>query len=407
VWRLGLLTVGLVLGLLAGCLSPAGPAARNPVTPTFTPPGSTSSPVPGVPPPAPTAAGPAQPTPGSLRPGVEVVATGLQAPWSLDFAPDGRIFVTERPGRVRVIAGGRLQPEPWATVPVAEQPGSESGLMGIALDPDFRSNGFVYVYYSYQDQGHLWNRLVRLVDRNGRGEVDRVLLDRIPGASIHDGGRVKFGPDGKLYLTVGDAAVGENAQNPNSLNGKILRLNPDGTVPPDNPFPGSPVYALGLRNPQGLAWHPLTRQLFASDHGPSGGPPNCCHDELNLIEPGGNYGWPVVFGAGGAPRFTDPVLESGTETWAPSGIDFGTAGPVRGVLFIAALRGQHLRAVWLGLPGFRRVEAQQVLFQNEYGRLRDVVAGPDGALYILTSNRDGRGSPRPGDDKLLRVTFGP
>ena len=406
-WRLGLLTVGLVLGLLAGCLSPAGPAARNPVTPTFTPPGSTSSPVPGVPPPAPTAAGPAQPTPGSLRPGVEVVATGLQAPWSLDFAPDGRIFVTERPGRVRVIAGGRLQPEPWATVPVAEQPGSESGLMGIALDPDFRSNGFVYVYYSYQDQGHLWNRLVRLVDRNGRGEVDRVLLDRIPGASIHDGGRVKFGPDGKLYLTVGDAAVGENAQNPNSLNGKILRLNPDGTVPPDNPFPGSPVYALGLRNPQGLAWHPLTRQLFASDHGPSGGPPNCCHDELNLIEPGGNYGWPVVFGAGGAPRFTDPVLESGTETWAPSGIDFGTAGPVRGVLFIAALRGQHLRAVWLGLPGFRRVEAQQVLFQNEYGRLRDVVAGPDGALYILTSNRDGRGSPRPGDDKLLRVTFGP
>jgi glucose/arabinose dehydrogenase len=377
------------------------------VTLTSTPPGSTSSPVPGVPPPAPTAAGPAQPTPGSLRPGVEVVATGLQAPWSLDFAPDGRIFVTERPGRVRVIAGGRLQPEPWATVPVAERPGSESGLMGIALDPDFWSNGFVYVYYSYQDQGRLWNRLVRLVDRNGRGEVDRVLLDRIPGASIHDGGRVKFGPDGKLYLTVGDAAAGENAQNPNSLNGKILRLNPDGTVPPDNPFPGSPVYALGLRNPQGLAWHPLTRQLFASDHGPSGGPPNCCHDELNLIEPGGNYGWPVVFGAGGAPRFTDPVLESGTETWAPSGIDFGTAGPVRGVLFIAALRGQHLRAVWLGLPDFRRVQAQQVLFQNEYGRLRDVVAGPDGALYILTSNRDGRGSPRPGDDKLLRVTFGP
>ncbi len=237
--------------------------------------------------------------------------------------------------------------------------------MGIALDPDFRTNGFVYIYYTYQEQGRLWNRLVRLVDRNGRGEVDRVLIDRIPGASVHDGGRVKFGPDGKLYLTVGDAAVGDSAQNPNSLNGKILRLNPDGTVPPDNPFPGSPVDALGLRNPQGLAWHPLTRQLFASDHGPSGGPPNCCHDELNLIEPGGNYGWPAVFGVGGAPRFIDPVLESGTETWAPSGIDFGVTGPVRGVLFVAALRGQHLRLVWLGLPDFRRVEAQQVLFQHE------------------------------------------
>lgn len=399
--RLGLLILGLYLGLVAGCFQPASPVLRNPGTP---------SPVPSPPVASPTA--PATPpptvaTPGPLALRVEVVAAGLQAPWALAFAPDGRIFVTERPGRVRVISGGALLPEPWATVPVAERAGSESGLMGIAIDPDFRANGFVYIYYTYQEQGRLWNRLVRLVDRNGRGEVNRVLLDQIPGASIHDGGRLRFGPDGKLYLTVGDAAVAENAQNLSSLNGKILRLNPDGTVPPDNPFPGSPVYALGLRNPQGLAWHPITRQLFASDHGPSGGPPNCCHDELNLIEAGGNYGWPAVFGVGGAPRFIEPILESGTETWAPSGIDFGTDGPVRGVLFIAALRGQHLRLVWLASPDFRRVERQEVLFQNEYGRLRDVVAGPDGALYILTSNRDGRGSPRPGDDKLLRVTFGP
>ena len=396
-WRLGLLLLGLWLGLVAGCFQPASPALRNPETPP--PPGS---PAPAV---SPTVTAVA--TPGPLSPRVEVVATGLQTPWALAFAPDGRIFVTERPGRVRVIAGGALLPEPWATVPAAERPGAESGLMGIALDPDFGANGFVYLYYTYEGQGRLWNRLVRFVDRNGRGEVDRVLIDRIPGAPIHDGGRLRFGPDGKLYLTVGDAAVGENAQNLNALNGKILRLNPDGTVPPDNPFPGSPVYALGLRNPQGLAWHPITRQLFASDHGPSGGPPNCCHDELNLIEAGGNYGWPAVFGTGGAPRFIDPILESGTETWAPSGVDFGTAGPVRGVLFMAALRGQHLRLIWLAPPDFRRVEGQEVLFRNEYGRLRDVAAGPDGALYVLTSNRDGRGSPRPGDDKVLRLSFGP
>ncbi len=396
--RLGLLILGLCLGLAAGCFQPPSPALRSPGTPSPVP-----SPLSGTPaPPSPAVA-----TPGPLAPRVEVVAAGLQAPWALAFAPDGRIFVTERPGRVRVIAGGTLLPEPWTTVPAAERAGSESGLMGIALDPDFRANGFVYIYYTYAEGGRLWNRLVRLVDRNGRGEVDRVLLDRIPGASIHDGGRLRFGPDGRLYLTVGDAAVGENAQNLNSLNGKILRLNPDGTVPPDNPFPGSPVYALGLRNPQGLAWHPITRQLFASDHGPSGGPPSCCHDELNLVEAGGNYGWPAVFGVGGAPRFTDPILESGNETWAPSGIDFGTDGPVRGVLFVAALRGQHLRLVWLVPPDFRRVERQAVLFQDEYGRLRDVVAGPDGAIYLLTSNRDGRGSPRPGDDKVLRVTFGP
>jgi glucose/arabinose dehydrogenase len=330
-------------------------------------------------------------------PQVEVVARTLEIPWAVDFAPDGRMFVTERPGRIRVIRDGRLETQPWATLPVRHI--GEGGLLGLAVAPDFQRTGFVYVYHTYADNGRLFNRVVRLVDRDGRGQMDRVILDRIPGSGNHNGGRIKFGPDGKLYVTTGDAGQPQLAQQRESLAGKVLRINADGSVPSDNPFPGSPVYTLGHRNPQGLAWHPETKVLYESEHGPS------AHDEINILESGKNYGWPEVTGTGGGSRFVDPIAESGgSTTWAPSGIAIPSAGPWRNSLLAAALRGNQLRRFVLQAPEFRRVTEQEAFFQN-LGRLRDVVQGPDGSLYMLTSNRDGRGRPGPDDDRLLRIVF--
>ena len=331
---------------------------------------------------------------------MEVVASGLQVPWSLTFAPDGRLFFTERTGAVRVIQNGQLLPEPWAVLPAARL--GEGGLLGLALDPQFATNGFVYLYYTYRDsQGEAWNRLSRLVERDGKGTEETVLLDRIPASGIHNGGRVKFGPDGKLYVTTGDAADRSLAQSLDSLAGKILRLNPDGSIPLDNPFPGSPVYSYGHRNPQGLAWHPVTGKLYATEHGPS------AHDEVNILEPGNNYGWPNLSGQGGAPQFRDPIIESGGSTWAPSGATFYTGGRLlpdwQGSLFYAALRGSHLHRLALGGPDFSQVQESEELFDGEFGRLRDVVQGPDGLLYFSTSNRDGRGSPQSADDRILRI----
>lgn len=324
---------------------------------------------------------------GSLwgAPTAEVIARGLEVPWALAFAPDGRMFVTERPGRVRIVAEGRLLADPVATLSVAAV--GEGGLMGLALDPAFAQTGFVYVCHTLSKRDGLVNRIVRLSVRDDRASSERVILDDLPGASIHDGCRLKFGPDGKLYATTGDAAHPELAQRRDSLAGKILRLNPDGTVPDDNPFPRSPVYSLGHRNPQGLAWSGEGR-LFAAEHGSS------AHDEVNEIRPGANYGWPEVRGRGGDPRFVDPVVESGTETWAPSGIAFLGAD-----LFVAGLRGRRL----LRITGTRDRSARVSTVLSGWGRLREVVAGPDGALYVTTSNRDGRGFPAPDDDRILRL----
>jgi glucose/arabinose dehydrogenase len=329
----------------------------------------------------------ATPAPGEPR--VEVVATRLEVPWALAFAPDGRLFVTERPGRIRIVKDGRLQPESVATLPVAAV--GEGGLMGLALDPTFDETGHLYVCYTASRRVSLTNRVVRLTLRNGTAGSARVLLDDIPGASIHDGCRIKFGPDGKLYVTTGDAAEPRLAQRLDSLAGKILRLNPDGTVPADNPFPGSPVYSFGHRNPQGLAWDRAGR-LFAAEHGPS------AHDEVNRILPGRNYGWPEAQGRSGDGRYAEPVIESGSDTWAPSGIAF-----LGQDLFVAGLRGRRLLRLTLA-PDGGSVTRLSTLLDRGWGRLRDVVVGPDNALYVTTSNRDGRGSPAPDDDRILRVT---
>jgi aldose sugar dehydrogenase len=337
---------------------------------------------------------------------VEVVATDLATIWAIDFAPDGRIFLTERGGRVRTVRDGSLDPEPWITLEVVEV--AESGPLGLALDPGFAQNGYVYVVHTYATaDGGLQNRLVRLREdpATGRGLFDAVLLDDVTGGRVHDGARVKFGPDGKLYWTMGEAGNPELAQNLESWNGKILRINPDGSIPEDNPFPGSPIYSYGHRNSQGLAWQPGTNRLYATEHGPSG-QQSCC-DEVNYIQPGMNYGWPRVFGEETAPGTVPPIIQSGPTretTWAPGGATFVTGGPWAGSLLFVGLRGESLYRVALDPADPTAVSGFERLLQGEYGRLRDVVEGPDGALYLATSNRDGRGNPRPTDDRLLRLT---
>ena len=337
---------------------------------------------------------------------VETIARGLDTPWAIDFAPDGRIFLSERPGRVRIFESGQLRAGPWVTLEVASS--GEAGLMGLVLDPGFSRNRYIYAAYSYRTGVFgTRNRLVRLRedDKTGAGIIDKILIDDVPGANNHDGGRVKFGPDGKLYCTTGDAQTTRYAQNPKSLNGKILRLNSDGSIPADNPFANSYVYSYGHRNPQGLAWQPGTARLYATEHGPSGFQ-GCCRDEVNYIEAGKNYGWPEIRGDETKDGMLSPVIHSGSsETWAPAGATFVTAGPWSGSLLFTGLRGQSLYRVILDPNNPRKAEKIERHLYRQYGRLRDIVEGPDKALYLLTSNHDGRGSPSADDDRMIRISF--
>jgi len=337
---------------------------------------------------------------------IDVLIKGLDTPWAIDFAPDGRIFITERGGRIRVLERGHLRPDPWMTLDVASS--GEAGLLGLALDPRFAQNFFLYVAYTYRNaSGKMQNRLVRLREdaKSGKGLLDKVLIDNVAAANNHDGGRVKFGPDGKLYWSMGDAQENRLAQDLTSLNGKILRLNPDGSIPKDNPFANSYVYSYGHRNPQGLAWHPKTGRLYATEHGPSGFQ-GCCRDEVNLIEPGKNYGWPEVRGDETREGMVSPVIHAGTsETWAPAGASFATRGPWAGSLLFTGLRGQTLYRLPLDPNGPRKAVQLERHFYRRFGRLRDVVEGPDGSLYLLTSNRDGRGSPIEDDDRVIRINL--
>jgi glucose/arabinose dehydrogenase len=341
-------------------------------------------------------------------PTVEVVATGLSVPWALAFASDGRIFFTERPGRIRVIEGGVLQPDPVAEPPV--QPIGEGGLMGLALAPDFASSDHIFLMYTYSADSELFNKIARYTLTDAGLTDEFVLLDDIPGASTHDGGRIAFGPDGKLYATTGDAQQPNLAQDPDSLAGKILRLNPDGSVPADNPTPGSYVYSLGHRNPQGLAWHPETGLFYSTEHGPSGEFGLCCRDEANQIVPGGNYGWPLMAGTTvitpSSEDLIEPFHSSGLDTWAPASAAFYDGDELRawqGNFFFGGLRGRHIQRVVLGGPDHTQVQAVERLFEDEYGRIRDVVVGPDGYIYFTTSNTDGRGTPVATDDRILRI----
>jgi glucose/arabinose dehydrogenase len=329
---------------------------------------------------------------------VEVWAGGLEIPWSLLFLPDGRALVSERPGRIRLIRDGKVLP--YALVDVAHT--GEGGLMGLALHPDYPEKPYVYAMHTYGKDGALYNRVIRLKDEGEKGVFDRVILDGIPGGRFHDGGRIAFGPDGMLYITTGETFRGELAQDLGSLGGKILRVTPEGEVPPDNPFEGSPIYSLGHRNPQGLAWRGGT--LFSSEHGPSGEAGQFANDEINIIRKGANYGWPEVIGAPGIKPYADPIVVW-KKTTPPSGMTFYEGAllkRLRGDLLVATLRSECL--VRIRLDEHNKVTAIERWFTGKYGRLRDVAVGPEGAVYFLTNNRDGRGIPREGDDRIYRMT---
>jgi glucose/arabinose dehydrogenase len=333
---------------------------------------------------------------------VDVVARNLEVPWSMAFAPDGRLFVSERPGRVRIISGTTLVPQPALTLPDVNAEG-EGGLLGLALDPGFATNGWVYLVYTARRSGDApVNRLVRYREvANTLGEA-AVLFDEIPASGIHNGSRLRFGPDGKLYMTMGDANEASVAQDLAALNGRIFRLNPDGTTPRDNPF-ASPTYSYGHRNPQGLDWHPASGDLWETEHGATG------NDEVNRIQAGRNYGWPIIEAGETRPGMETPVRFY-TPSIAPSGASFyrGAAFPAfQANLFFTALRGQHLHRVRFDPSNARRIVAEERLLEGRFGRLRDVVPGPDGALYVATSNRDGRATPVADDDRILRLRPAP
>jgi glucose/arabinose dehydrogenase len=353
--------------------------------------------------PAPDAA-PAVTTRSGARLEVETFVTGLEVPWSMVFTSPTRLLVTERPGRVRVVEKGVLRESPLAVIEDVEARG-ESGLMGIALAPDYETSRFVYLACAYDAPKGPQVRILRFRDEGTSLSNRTTLLDGIPAARNHAGCRLRFGPDGKLYVTTGDATERRIAQDLKSLGGKTLRLNADGTIPSDNPFPGSPVFSYGHRNAQGLDWDPRSGLQIQTEHGPSGFDGPGGGDEINIVEAGKNYGWPIVHHREAAPGMVSPLLEY-TPAVAPSGASFarGAALPsFRGDFFFATLRGERLIRVRFDPADPRRVAETEELLRGVYGRLRDVVAGTDGALYVATSNRDGRGRPRPGDDRILRV----
>ena len=330
----------------------------------------------------------------------EVMATNLDIPWELVFLPSGDMLITERPGTVRLIQNGELQEDPvFEFEDVVHERGAEGGLLGMTLHPAFSSNNWIYFYYTYEEDDEWRNRVVRFVlDEDMQFTEREVIIENLPGAFTHNGGRIKFGPDAKLYVTLGDAQRQDDAQNPDVLVGKILRLEDDGAIPDDNPYEGSPVYAKGLRNPQGISWHPQTWDLYSSQHGPTG------NDEFNKIVPGANYGWPDMEGFDGEEReeFTLPVLASGEDTWAPSGSTFydGDVFPQwQNEYLLAGLRSVTLYRI--NLAGDE--PEMGPIVQGEFGRLRTVVQGPDGLLYLLTSNRDERAEPGDDDDRLIRI----
>jgi glucose/arabinose dehydrogenase len=337
--------------------------------------------------------------PGDFR--TETWIKGLQVPWSLVFLPDGRALVSERPGRIRLIRNDRLVERPYMELEV--NAAGEGGLMGLAVHPRFEKEAFIYAMHTYRDKGEIYNRVIRLRDQGESATMDRVIIDRIPGARNHNGGRIAFGPDGLLYVCTGETWTAPIAQELDNLGGKILRLDPDGGIPADNPFAGSPVYSYGHRNPQGIAWHPRTGDLFSSEHGPSGESGLRGRDIINVIQKGGNFGWPIVVGKVGQEPYHDPLI-MWEEATPPAGMTFFNDD-----LYVATLRTRALVRIRLShAGGAYEVTAIERLFarkgnRGEYGRLRDAVAGPDGNLYVLTSNRDGRGKPHRDDDRILRL----
>ncbi|WP_232242995.1 PQQ-dependent sugar dehydrogenase [Paenibacillus sp. GSMTC-2017] len=317
-----------------------------------------------------------------------VIGSGLRIPWSIEFAGD-TIYLSEREGTIMKIAKKELSRQTVRLTKAVHHDG-EGGFLGFVLSPDFNDTGLAFAYHTYQDNGKTLNRVVMLKQEGAEWSEQRVLLDKIPGDLYHNGGRLAIGPDGYLYITTGDAEEKELSLNKDSLAGKILRMKLDGSIPADNPFPGSYMYSYGHRNPQGLAW---TKDgvMYSSEHGPSGRPGG--HDEINVIKPGDSYGWPAIIGDAKQEGMITPIYHTGEEAIAPS----GTIIDDKGRILIAALRGE-------GIYCYTPETGHMELFYKGYGRIRDLELR-DGKLYFITNNRDGRGQPSNVDDQLVAIQY--
>lgn len=323
----------------------------------------------------------------------ETIIHDLNIPWEVQFASDDIAFITTRGGTAYVYHDDILQPILDLNVG-----GGEGGMLGIAIHPEYESNGMVYVYHTDLE---LDNIVIRYIHQNNRLIYHDTIVQDIPASQYHNGGRIAFGPDGKLYVTTGDAGNAPLSRDISTLAGKILRVEPDGAIPEDNPFAGSPVYAYGLRNSQGIAWS-SDGTMFVTDHGPSGFFDRA-HDEINLIVAGGDYGWPESIGDRVIPGTVGPFIESGDITWAPSDILYVHNSMIpqwNGALIYTALFGEHLGVIY-------EDESRQEILKGEFGRIRALTQHPDGSIYILTTNTDGRGTPSDIDDRLIRITAYP
>lgn len=334
---------------------------------------------------------------------VEPFVTGLNVPWSMVFTSAERILIAERPGNIRVVEDGKLLPKPLATFSVSNQ--SEEGLMGMTLDPNYQTNKYVYICLAYGTKSPIFDKVIRVTDSGDSLVEEITILDKIPAAEFHAGCRLRFGPDEKLYISTGDARQKDLAQDTDSLAGKILRMNSDGTIPADNPITGSLVYSFGHRNPQGFDWHPKSLQLVSTEHGPSGNDGPGGGDELNLIESGKNYGWPLISHQQKKSGLISPLIE-----WTPA------IAPASGMFysgevfpqfvnnfFFGMLRGSGIARVVFDDQNPTKVLSYEKLSGVSVGRVRDVAQGPDGLIYFATSNRDGRGAEQAGDDQIFRL----
>lgn len=334
-------------------------------------------------------------TPAFAELNVDVMVDGLNNPWEIVFGPDGDIYFTERDGRIWKI-------EEFGEAKVIEtftKSGSyEGGTLGLALHPEFEKNKKIYVYQTNLEMEFFQNKVFSFTVDDDMLTDRQIIIDDIPGALWHDGGRIAFGPDGKLYITTGDAVNPGWSQDLSSLAGKILRINPDGTIPDDNPFDSSPIFSYGHRNPQGIAWS-SDGLLVSSEHGPSG-EMGYGHDEINVIVKGKNYGWPKVVGDSSDVTLVNPIIHSGEQTWAPSGMvyfDSNKIPSLDGKFLVGALRGQHLMVVDVAEDG--SLISAEKLFEGDFGRIRTAQIGPDGVLYLLTANGD--------NDKIIRISESP
>ena len=383
-------SLALALMLAVSCSSSAKPSP-TPHKPSLSP-AATATPTP-----SPVALR----DPGPLHYTEKVFQQNLSVPWAIDWTKNGDAWFTERGGDVRIARGGQLLPNPALKLSVVSQPGCESGLLGLAIqEPN------VFLFYTYSGSSGNTNRVSRFTIQGDTLVNEQVLVDGIPGGSCyHFGGRLKLGPDGWLYFTTGEGFVASRAADPGNLSGKILRVHTDGS--------GREMFAWGFRNPEGLAFDARGR-LYVSNNGPTGDLGLCCHDEVDLVQQGGFYGWPAwaagtrtSYGQGSLPQRLGPNAESGTDTWAPSGMTlYAPSSDERPTLLMAELKGQSLRRFLIDPNDPGHFTSQEIVLAGA-GRLRDVAAGPDGCLYILTSNRDGRGSPTSADDRILQLCPAP